>query len=112
VARASGQPFQEVSGQQRNVLAPVAQRRDLQTQDIEPEVKVPAEGSLGHGLLQVAIGGGQNSYVDRDTLGATYGTNLPLLDGTQQLGLKIDGKLSHFIEEDRPALGDREQAVA
>src|SRR6185437_15509260 len=81
VTRVSRQPFQEVSGQQWNVLAPFPQGRDFQAQHIKPEVQVPAKSPLGHGLFQVAIGGRQNSYVDGDSLGASYRANLPLLDG-------------------------------
>lgn len=91
VAPRSGEPFEEIAGKQRNVLSPVAQRRNLQAQHIEPEIKIAAKSALRHGLLEIAIGRRQNPHVDRNALGASHGTNLSLLYGPQQLGLKVYG---------------------
>ena len=67
---------------------------------------------MRHRLLQVAIGGRQNPHVDGDSLGASYRTNLFFLNGAQQLGLKIHGEFSDFIQKHGAAFGDRKQAIA
>src|SRR5207247_3959707 len=67
--------------------------------------------SLSYGLLEIAIGGGQDSDIDRDALGAAYGTDFLLLNSAQQLGLEINGKLSNLVEKYRAALGDCQQAI-
>lgn len=85
--------------QQRNVLAALAQRGDPQTQHIQPKIQIAAETALHHPLLQIAIGGGQNTNVDGNAAGATDRTNLLLLDRAQHFRLQVDGKLSDFVEE-------------
>ena len=60
----------EKSGQLRNVLAALAQRRQLQRKDLQAEVEVLAEGTVGDHLLEVAVGGGDNADIGAERLGA------------------------------------------
>jgi hypothetical protein len=48
---------QEVAHQQRDVVAALAQRRQVDGEDIEPVEQVFAEAALAHGLAQVDVGG-------------------------------------------------------
>ena len=50
--------FQEITDQQGNVLAALAQRGNAQAQNIETEIKIAAKLALRDGLFQIAIGGG------------------------------------------------------
>src|SRR6185369_9530165 len=69
--------------QQRNVLAPLAKRRDLNREDVESIEKILAELLfLDHGP-KVAMGRGDESHVDLNRLRASQPLELPLLDGTQ-----------------------------
>jgi hypothetical protein len=58
-----------VIDQERDVLAPVAKRRDDQPDGVEPVPEVGAERAAVDLLAQVAVGGGQDADVDRDALG-------------------------------------------
>ena len=55
---------EEVLRQQRNILGPLAERRELDREDAEPVVQVFAERLLADGLLEVAVGGGDDPDVD------------------------------------------------
>ena len=57
-------PLEEVPGQERDVLAPLAQRRDAQGNHVEPVEEVLAEALLGDGAAQVLVGGGDDADVD------------------------------------------------
>ena len=46
----------------------------------------------------------QDAHVNRNTARAADGTNLLFLNGTQEFGLKIDGKFADLVEEYRPAV--------
>ena len=48
--------LQEVVGQQQNVGLPLAERRDEDSEDVEPVVKVFAKHAVGDGLLEVFVG--------------------------------------------------------
>src|SRR6266404_3799003 len=74
------EPFQEVPVSRGMSWRRFAQRRHLQAQHIESEIKIAAKGALRHRLLQVAISGCENPHVDRNPLRASYGTD-PLLNG-------------------------------
>jgi hypothetical protein len=50
--------------QQRDVADPLAQRRDADANDVQPEVQVLAEIARGDVRLQVAVGGGNQPDAD------------------------------------------------
>ena len=56
-------PLHEVARQQRNVLAPLAQRRDADLDHVQPVKQVVAELAVGHRLLQIDVGGGDHPHV-------------------------------------------------
>jgi hypothetical protein len=56
---------EEVARERADLLAPLAQRRQLHREDREPVVEVGAEGAAGHHLLEVPVGRGDDAQVDR-----------------------------------------------
>ena len=56
--------LEEVVDQQRQVFAPLAQRRQVDGQDVQPVEEVFAEAAVGDHLPQIALGAGDDAHVD------------------------------------------------
>src|SRR5580698_591435 len=93
-----------MSSQQRDVLPPFPQGRNLQAEYVQTEVQVAAKVSLGDSLLQVAVSCGQNPHVDGQTPGTADGANFFLLNRAQEFSLEVDWHLADFIEKHRSSL--------
>ena len=102
---------EEVLGEQRDVLAPLAQRRQHDRDDVEAVVQVLAEPALGDGLGQVLVGGGDDPDVGLQFLEAADAAEAPLLQHAQQLHLHHRAHLADLVEEDGALLGDLEQPL-
>ncbi len=104
---------QEVAGQQRDVGAPLAQRRRPELHDIEPVEEVFTELPLLDGFDNVAVGCRDQTHLDPQFLGSAHAGERPVLQETQQLGLKRSAHVTDLVQEDRatirlldvPALG-------
>ena len=82
----------------------------LQVDDVEAEEEVLAEAaSLDH-VGEVAVGSGEDAGGDGDGLGGADGAHFFFLQGAEQLGLEVEGKLADLVEEDGAAGGGGEQA--
>jgi hypothetical protein len=55
---------EQVLGQGRHVLGPIAQRRELDPQHVEAPVEVLPEEAAPHHVLEVPVGGGDDPQVD------------------------------------------------
>ncbi|HEU4404828.1 MAG TPA: hypothetical protein VFS43_06010 [Polyangiaceae bacterium] len=97
--------------EQRDVVAPLAQRRHVELDHVEPVVQVFAEAAgrdLGH---EVLVGGRDDAHVDpRRPLGAQR-LHLALLDRAQQLGLRRKAEVGDLVEEEHAAVGEGELAA-
>ena len=87
------------------------QRRQLDRDHVQPVVEVGAEAALGHLLLEIRVGRRHQPAVDLDRLRAADRDDLALLQRAQQLHLRRERHLADFVEEERAALGDLEQAL-
>ena len=102
--------LQEVADEQRQVVAALAQRRQVDGDDVEAEVQVGPEAAILHALVEVAVGGGDDAHVDGDRLRAADARERALLEDAQQLGLRARVHLADLVEEDRAAVGALEVA--
>ena len=102
--------LQEVLGEQRDVVAPVAQRRDRHGDDVQAVVEVLAEAPLAHGGPQILVGGGDQAQVDLQRPPAEP-LDLALLQHAQELDLDVRRDLADLVEEQRAAVGLHEAAV-
>src|SRR5690242_1528811 len=100
-----------MSGEQRDVLATLAQRWNAETENVEAEVEITAERSLGNSLLEIAIGGGKDADINRNLLSASYGADFLFLNSAQEFCLQVNRQFSYFIEENRPTFGDGQKAL-
>src|SRR5215472_9769745 len=94
----------EVADQQRNILSPLPQRRQLERQDGEPVVQVLAEGVRPDERGEVLVGGGDDADVDLEGVRPPHAFEFPFLDDPEQLGLKRRGGLGNLIQEEGPAM--------
>ena len=78
----------------------------------KPVVQILSEFAVGDGLFQVFVGRRHHAHVHRDVFVGTDARNLVLLQGTQDLGLRVGAHVPDFIEEQRAALGLLKLALA
>jgi hypothetical protein len=97
--------------QQRNVRLPLAERRDLHVNDIQPVVQVLSEIASSNPTKEVAIGRRQDPHVHAllDPIGAET-MNLAGFEEAQEHGLHARRHLAEFVEEERALVGDRRES--
>jgi len=66
------------------------------------------EGPGGHGLGQIAVGGGQDADIHRDGLGTAHAFELAFLEHAQELDLQLGRKLADLVEKNRALVGHLE----
>src|SRR4029079_9849072 len=98
--------------QQRDVLAPLAQRRKLDLDRVETEQQVLPEPALVGELPGRDVGRGAHADVDRDRLVGADRKHLPLLERRQELGLEVERKIASLCEYERALVGALEAADA
>ncbi len=100
----------EVPDEERDVLGPVAQRREADREDAEAVVEVGPEAPLAHLALDVAVRGGDDPHVGPLRPRRAEPLELAALEDPQELRLDLEGELGDLVEEDRAPVGDLEPA--
>ena len=91
------------------VVHPLAQRRNVDGDDVEPEKQVLAEFTVFYFFLEVFVRGGYDLRVHRDVLDAAHPFKYLVFDHFQKFRLQRHAHLAYFVEEERPAVGDFDQ---
>src|ERR1035437_37609 len=110
-----------MANERRDVLAPFAQRRQMQRENMQAVEQVTAEFFLFHRTNQIAIGGGDQPHVHMDRPRSSQAFKLLVLQNTQQLGLQLQRNISNLVEQqsalirqfqpaDFPIYGSRESS--
>ena len=102
----------EEPDEKRNVASALAQRWQLDREDVETIVEILAELAVAYRLAQIAVGGGDDAHVGLDGLVAPDALELVLLQDAQDLDLCLLGHLPDLVEEDGAAVGQLESADA
>ena len=105
-----GQLADEPADQERDVLPPLAQRREVDVEDVEPVVEVVAELAQRDRVAERAVGGGEHPDVHLDRLGAAHPEEGAALEHPQQLDLGGGRDLADLVEEDGAGVGQLEPA--
>ena len=100
----------EMSGQQRDILPSLAQRRQHDLHGIDPVIEVMPEFSLRNRFRDVGMGGAEQADVDPDFLRAAKPLKSSVLQHAQQLGLQLRAHFGYLIQQERPAIGQFELA--
>ena len=95
----------EMSGQKRNVLAPLAQRRETDADDVETMKKILAKQAFLDPCFQVLVRRGNHADVGLDRRLAANPVVMSVGKDPQQPGLQFGRHVADFVEEQRAALG-------
>ena len=106
-----GVEVEEMLGEQRNVFAAGAQRRQVDGDDVEAVEKIFAEAAIAHGLAQIDVGGGEDAHIHLNLLNAAEVHEAAVLQHAQNLGLRVHAHGGDLVEEERAAVGDFEEAL-
>ena len=108
--RGAREEGEQRAGEPRQVLAPLAQRRHHQLDDVEAEEQVLAEAAGLHLGVEVAVGGGDHPHVGDAGPVLADALEPLLLEEAQQPCLEAGRELADLIEEERAALGGLDPA--
>jgi hypothetical protein len=91
-----------VAREQRDVLAALAQGREVYLDDVEAVEEVFAEGPTPHRVVQVNVRQRREARVDAHGAAAPQTLELAPLDDAQQLGLRLGREVRDLVEHERP----------
>src|SRR5215467_1530122 len=91
-------------GENLDVLAPIAQRRNGERDSGDTEVQVFAKEFFTDAIGQITVGGDDDADVNIDALRAADTFETALFENTEQLGLAGKRELADFVKEERSAL--------
>ena len=88
----------------------LAQRRQMQRDDVEPVVQIAAEVAGANLLVEIAVRRRDDARVDRQRLRRADGNDFAMLQRAQQLHLRGRRRLADLVEEERALRRRAEQA--
>ena len=80
-------PAEKYFQQRKDVVAPVPEGSYVESDDIEPVEQIASEAAVVYALLQVRVGGSDDSGVDVDKLVTAHPHYLLFLYDSQETGL-------------------------
>ena len=101
-----------MTGQQRDVFAPLAQRRHRNLNRVQTEEEILPEAARVDLRVEVGVCGGDDPDVGPPRAGTAHPLELAGLEHAQQLGLEVQRDVGDLIQEQRPAFGQFEAADA
>src|SRR5580704_108749 len=102
----------EMVGQPRDVLATLAERRDVNRQHVQSIEEIGAQATIRDVALEVAIRGRDEANVDANRARCADAFDLLFLQRAQELHLTLERQLADLIEEQRRAVGRLEPSHA
>jgi hypothetical protein len=93
------QLLDEVGDQERDVLAPVTERRQVDRDDVQAVEEILAQHAVGDRAAQIAVGGRHQAHVDLHVPRVAHPADLALLDRAEQLHLDRGRDLGDLVEE-------------
>src|SRR5262249_44811529 len=99
---------EKVVDQQRNVFPSLPQRGHSDGNHAQPVVEILTEAIVRNQLVEIAVGGGNDTHVDRDFGGSAHRAHGSLLQHAQQFDLHGQRHLGDFVEENRAPIGNLE----
>jgi hypothetical protein len=97
-------PTNEVLCQAGDIVRPDAEWRDVYDEAMDSIVEIGAETTLANHRSQVPMRRAQQANVDTPRRFTADPSNVPSLQDAEQSCLKIRRQLSHFVQEERPAV--------
>ena len=107
-----GDFLQEILGEQADVLGALAQRRELDADDIQPVEQILAEGLLRDLLFEVLVRRRDDAHIGLQRFVAADAGEFALLQDAQDFALERQRHVADFVEEKRAAVALLEAADA
>src|ERR1019366_2004154 len=107
-----GELLEEAVHERRNVLLPVAQRRESQRDDVQPVEEILTESPVGDGLQEVPVRGRDDAHVHGDGLRSSHARDAALFEDAQEVELQLRADVADLVEEERAAVRGHEPAFA
>ncbi len=104
LAHLSGKAPQEALGEERDVLAPLAERREIEPDHVQAVVQILTELAALDFAFHVAVGRGEHADVDRKLLSATDRAHAALLKHAEEFHLERVRELAHLVEQQGAAV--------
>src|ERR1700756_480417 len=98
--------------EQRYIACSFAKRRKPDGKNVQPIIQVHAEPPFRYHLLKILICRRNDPHIHSSGLRTPESFELLLLNGAQELGLKLDRQFANFIEEKRTAIGGLKAAYS
>jgi len=109
VALPIADPVQHEIDERDDVLAPLAQRRQLDPDDVQSIVEVGPELTVAQERFERLIGGGNHPCAKRHFDRRAERAHASILQRVQELCLRIERQLTHLVEEQRAVRGGDER---
>src|SRR5206468_4344353 len=97
--------FPEVVREERDILAPLSERGQLDVEHVEAVVEILAKGPIRESALHVAVRGRDDANINPPGFLGAHGADFPALKRTEELHLDRERHLRDLVEEDRSAVG-------
>ena len=94
-----------MSRDQCYILAPFAQRRQLDFDRVQPEQQILPEPGFVIELLPGQVGRSNNADVDAGRAGGPYREYLALFQYRQQFCLQVQRQITNFVEKQSASVG-------
>src|ERR1700687_1015722 len=92
----------KVMNQDGNVGSPLAQRRQVDGKDIKTVKQIFAKLLIRNVLVQITVGGGNDSHVDVQRADSAQPFKLPILQDPQQLRLQLERQFADLVQKQCP----------
>ena len=89
---------EELGGQKRHILNPIAQGRKFERKHAEAEVQVFAQPTLADGAPRLTVGRSQDSHIDWNLLDPAQTPDLFLFQHPEKFGLHFRAHLRYLVE--------------
>src|ERR1700683_719102 len=100
--------FEQRGQQQRNIAAPLAQRGQLDLNDVQTKVEILPESPVANGRVEIAVRRGQDSRMHAHAFVRSDRLDFALLQCAQELRLQIEGQISNLIQKQGAFVGSCE----
>ena len=94
----------------QDILNPLPERRQLECDDVEPEVQVFTKCSPCDLFFEIAIGRGDQAKIHRDIFRSSDSSKGAFLQNAKQLPLHPQIEIADLVQEQRAALGAIQKA--
>src|SRR5882762_7686762 len=95
----ASETLQEPLGQKNDVSSALAQRRQIDRQDVEPEQEVFPKAILPGQFLEIRVARRNDSYVCVAHYRTAHRAILEILEEAQERGLRFRGEHLDFVQE-------------